>query len=128
MKLLVLALLGLGVTAPAKPVQLAIVHVVQGCHVWHTTRDVGPTTVVKLHHGGRITVRDSCPMNFSLSQLKGPAIALGDPTFYTGTQRTFSFAKRGHYVIQATETMSSQEMSLQTLGPDNVLRLVVDVS
>jgi hypothetical protein len=127
-KLIVLAVLALGVAAPSKPVQLAIVHAVQGCHVWHTTRDVGPATTVKLHPGGRITIRVSCPMNFTLAQLRGPALALGDPVLYTGTQRTFTFKKRGHYVLQGTETMTSEQMGLQTLGPDNVLRLVVDVS
>ena len=106
---------------------LSIVHVVQGCHVWHTTRDVGPTTVVHLKHGGSVTVRDSCPMSFTLAQLAGPAVAIGDPTFHTGTQRTFRFAKAGRYVLQATETMTSSEMGLETLGPDNVLRLVVIV-
>lgn len=114
MKLLVLAV-------------MSIVHVVQGCHVWHTSKNVGPTTTVLLRHGGKVVVRDSCPMSFTLAQLSGPAIALGDPTFHTGTQRTFRFAKTGRYVLQATETMSSAEMGLQTLGPDNVLRLVVIV-
>jgi hypothetical protein len=128
MKLLALAFAVASIAAPSKTVQLAIVHVVHGCHVWHTTRDAGPSTRVKLRHGGRITVRDSCPMNFTIVQLKGPALAIGDPTFYTGTQRTFTFEKRGHYVIQATETRSSGDMGLQTLGPDNVLRLTVDVS
>jgi hypothetical protein len=106
---------------------LSIVHVVQGCHVWHTTRDAGATTTVRLHHGGTIVIRDSCPMSFTLAQLTGPPLALGDPTFYTGTQRTFRFAKRGRYVLQATETTSSTQMGLETLGPDNVLRLVVIV-
>ena len=107
---------------------LSIVHAVQGCHVWHTTRNVGPTTAVHLRQGGKIVVRDSCPMDFKLAQVAGPPLALGDPTFHTSTQRTFAFAKKGRYVLQATETMSSTEMGLQTLGPDNVLRLVVTVS
>jgi hypothetical protein len=128
MKLIVLAVLALGVAAPSKPVQLAIVHAVRGCHVWHTTRDSGPATAVKLHRGGRITIRVSCPMDFTLAQLRGPALALGDPVLHTGTQRTLTFKKRGHYVLQGTETMTSEQMGLQTLGPDNVLRLTVDVS
>jgi hypothetical protein len=106
---------------------LSIVHVVQGCHVWQTTRPVGPTTTIRLHLGGKVTIRDSCPMSFTLLQLAGPAVALGDPTFYTGTQRTFRFSRKGRYVLQATETMSSADMGLQTLGTDNVLRLVVIV-
>jgi hypothetical protein len=107
---------------------LSIVHVVHGCHVWQTTRPVGPTTTVRLHQGGRITIRDSCPMSFTLAQLAGPPLALGGSTFYPGTQRTFRFAQRGRYVVQATETTTSEQLGLQTLGPDNVLRLVVVVS
>jgi hypothetical protein len=108
---------------------LSIVHVVHGCHVWQVkARDAGPATTVRLQLGGRITIRDSCPMSFTLAQVAGPPLALGDPTFYTGTQRTFRFARRGRYVIRATETMTSEQMGLQTLGPDNVLKLVVVVS
>jgi hypothetical protein len=108
---------------------LSIVHVVHGCHVWQVqAHDAGPTTTVRLHHGGRITIRDSCPMDFTLAQVSGPALGLGDPVFHTGTQRTFRFARRGRYVIRATETMTSEQMGLQTLGPDNVLKLVVLVS
>jgi hypothetical protein len=107
---------------------LSIVHVVQGCHIWQAqAHNVGPVAAVRLQHGGRITTRDSCPMSFTIAQVAGPPLALGDPTFYTGTQRTFTFAKRGRYVLQATETMSSAQMGLETLGPDNVLRLVVIV-
>lgn len=110
-------------------VVLSIVHVVHGCHVWQVkARDVGPTTAVHIHQGGRVTIRDSCPMDFMLAQVSGPALALGDPTFHTGTQRTLRFARRGRYVIRATETMTSEQMGLQTLGTDNVLRLVVVVS
>jgi hypothetical protein len=67
-------------------------------------------------------------MDFQLVQVKGPRLALGDPTLHTGTQRTIRFAKRGVYVLQATNIQSSAEMGLQTLGADNSLRLTVTVS
>ena len=67
-------------------------------------------------------------MDFQLVQVKGPRLALGDPTMHTGTQRTIVFAKRGVYVLRAGNLQSSADLGLQTLGPDNSLRLTVIVS
>lgn len=61
-------------------------------------------------------------------QVRGPRIALGDPVVYTGTQRSIRFAKKGVYVFRGTNLQSSQQMGLQTLGPDNSLTLTVRVS
>jgi hypothetical protein len=125
-----LALLGLvvAVAAPSKTVQLTIVHTVRGCHVWQlAAHDLGASTKVSVVRGGKVSVRISCPMDFTLRQLAGPRIALGDPTLHTGTLRTFAFPRKGVYVLQATNVQSSQEMGMQTLGPDNVLTLTVTV-
>jgi hypothetical protein len=109
-------------------VQLAIVHTVSGCHIWQTAHAHGPATALKLKKGDRITLHVTCPMDFQLVQMKGPRLALGDPTLHTGTQRTIVFAKRGVYVLRATNVQSSADMGLQTLGADNALRLTVTVS
>jgi len=116
------------VAAPSKTIQLAIVHTVQGCHIWQTARAHGPVTALKLKKGDKVTLHVTCPMDFQLVQVKGPKLVLGDPTVHTGTQRTIAFPKRGVYVLRATNVQSSAEMGLQTLGPDNVLRLTVTVS
>jgi hypothetical protein len=128
MKLLALVAAVFAVAAPSKTVQLAIVHTVSGCHIWQAAHAHGPAAVLKLKHGDKITLRVSCPMDFMLMQVKGPRLALGDPTLHTGTQRTIVFAKRGVYVLQAMNVQSSAEMGLQTLGADNALRLTVTVS
>jgi hypothetical protein len=127
MKLLALAAVTFVVAAPAKTVQLAIVHTVHGCHIWQTTRNVGPTGVVRLARGGRIQLRVNCPMDFRLVQVRGPAVALGNPTFHTGTTRTIVFPRRGTYVLSATNLQSSEQAGLQTLGPDNALKLTIVV-
>jgi hypothetical protein len=128
MKLLALLGVAFVVAAPSKTVQLAIVHTVQGCHVWQTgARNVGPATKVVVARGGKVTVRISCPMDFTLTQVRGPRLNLGDPTLHTGTQRTFAFPKKGIYVLRATNIQSSAEMGMQTLGPDNALTLTVTV-
>ena len=128
MKLLAIAVSLFAVAAPSKTVRLAIIHTVQGCHHWQTTRDLGAAGVLKVTAGTRVVLRVNCPMDFSLTQLRGPKLVLGDPTMHTGTTRTITFAKRGTYVIRAVNIQSSAEMGLQTLGADNVLTLTVKVS
>jgi hypothetical protein len=128
MKLLALAVVTFAVAAPSKTVQLAIVHTVRGCHIWQTTRNVGPAGVVTLSRGGRIQLRVNCPMDFRLVQVRGPAVVLGDRTLHAGTTRTIVFRRRGTYVFSATNLQSSEQVGLQTLGPDNALRLTVRVA
>jgi hypothetical protein len=67
-------------------------------------------------------------MSFNFVQLAGPKVALGDPLSQPGTARTIVFAKKGVYKFKATNVQTSEEQGLQTLGPDNVLRLTVRVS
>jgi hypothetical protein len=127
MKLLALVATVFAVATPSKTVQLAIIHTVSGCHIWQTAHAHGPSTTLKLKRGDKITLRVSCPMDFQLVQVKGPRLSLGDSTLHTGTQRTITFSKRGVYVLQARNVQSSAAMGLQTLGPDNSLRLTVTV-
>ena len=67
-------------------------------------------------------------MSFDFSQTAGPMLALGDPRTYPGTVRTIVFPKRGLYKLRATNVQTSTDAGLQTLGPDNVLVLVVRVT
>lgn len=129
MKLVAIAAAALAVAAPSRTVQLVLVHTVSGCHVWQkAARNVGPRTTLRLRAGDRIQLRVNCPMDFRLVELRGPRLVLGDPTFHTGTLRTIVFAKRGVYVLRATNVQSSAEVGLQTLGPDNAPTLTVLVS
>ncbi len=127
MKLVALALASFVVAAPSKTVRLEIVHTVQGCHVWASVRQLGAATRLRVSPGTRLVVRVSCPMDFTVTQTRGPKLALGDPTFHTGTQRTIVFAKRGVYVLSAVNIQSAEQMGMQTLGPDNHLTLTVVV-
>lgn len=128
MKLLAVAIAAFAVAAPPKNVMLTIVHTVHGCHVWQSNRDLGPATVVHLRRGGRVTMRVSCPMDFRLTQVRGPKLVLGDPVVHTGTQRVIVFPRAGTYVLTGVNLQTSADMGLQTLGPDNTLRLTVVVS
>jgi hypothetical protein len=127
MKLIALALAAFAVAAPSKTVRLTIIHTVRGCHVWQSSRDLGPSGTVTVARGGKVIFRVSCPMDFTVTQTRGPKLALGDPVVHTGTSRTIVFPKRGVYVLRAVNVQSSADMGLQTLGPDNALTLTVRV-
>ena len=128
MKLLAIAVTAFSVAVPSKTVRLAIIHTVSGCHVWQTTSTLGPSGALTLQRGGKIVLRVNCPMDFTITQLRGPKLALGDATMHTGTSRTIVFVKRGTYVLRAVNIQTSEEQGLQTLGADNVLRLTVKVA
>jgi hypothetical protein len=122
-----------GVLAPAAvaspTVRMAIVHVVQGCHVWGTvdSQPLGPTRTIALKRGAHLQIRINCPMSFDFSQLSGPKLQLGGPRTYAGTARTIVFARAGVYRLKAVNVESSEQMGMSTLGPDNVLLLTVRV-
>lgn len=122
-----------GMLAPAAvaspTVRLAIVHVVQGCHVWGTadSQPLGPTRTIVLKRGARLEIRINCPMSFDFTQLAGPRLRLGDPRTYAGTARTIVFARAGVYRLKAVNVESSEQMGMATLGPDNTLLLTVRV-
>lgn len=124
-----LALLPVGGAAAASPTfRMEIVHVVRNCHVWSTaTGQVGPSTRLTLKRGTRLQIRVSCPMDFDFAQTAGPKLPLGDPRTHTGTVRTIVFTKAGVYRLTAKNVQSSEEMGLQTLGPDSTLTLTIVV-
>jgi hypothetical protein len=126
-------LVAAALTAPpalASPtVRLAIIHFVQGCHVWGTvdSQPLGPTRTVVLARGSRVQIRINCPMTFDVTQVAGPAIAGATGRIYPGTVRTLTFAHAGVYRFQAVNVQSSTELGLQTMGADNTLVLTVRV-
>lgn len=127
----ILAAIGaLSPAAVASPtVRLTIMHVVEGCHVWGTndSQPLGPKRKISLARGSKLVIRDNCMMSFDFSQVAGPKLNLGRRRTYPGTTRTIVFRKAGLYRLKAKSTMTSEEMGLQTLGPDNTLVLTVRV-
>lgn len=128
MKLLAIAASLFAVAAPSKTVRLAIIHTVHGCHAWQSSQSLSPTGVLKIASGTKVIVRVNCPMDFTLTQVRGPRLALGDPTLHTGTQRTIVFRVRGTYVLRAVNLQTSAAMGLQTLGDDAQPTLTIKVS
>lgn len=118
------------IAAASPELRLTIVHVMQGCHLWGDGdgRPLGAVRTIKVRAGTRVSFRISCPMDFDVRQTAGPPLSLGDPRWRTGTSHTLVFPKRGVYRIQATNVQSPEQVGLETLGPVNVLHLVVRVA
>jgi hypothetical protein len=116
--------------AGASPtIRLAVIHVMRGCHAWATQNgtELGATRTFTVKSGTRIEIRMSCPMAFDISQLAGPALALGDSRWQPGTVHVLVFKKRGLYRLQAVNVQTPQDLGLETMGPDNHPTLTVRV-
>jgi hypothetical protein len=116
-----------GVAVAASPsLRTAIVHTLRGCHVWSIAGEPkGPSAAVVVARGTRMAIRISCPMDFGLTQVRGPALALGASTFQAGTTRYVVFRRPGTYKLRARNLQTPEEAGLQTLGPDNAPTLTI---
>lgn len=125
---LALVVVPLGTAAAASPTfRLSILHTVQGCHVWMTTKALGPSTKVTVKRGTRLEIKALCPMDFDLKQTAGPRLGLGSSRLLRGTSRTIAFPRKGVYRLTARNVQTPEEVGLQTLGPTNLLTLTVVV-
>ena len=124
-----LAALGVpGAVAASPTLRATLVHTVRGCHVWSIAGKAdSPAATVTVKRGTRLQIRVSCPMDFDLARVRGPAVALGGRRFYAGTTRTIVFRGKGTYVLRARNVQTPAEVGLQTLGPDNRPTLTVVV-
>jgi hypothetical protein len=118
----------IGVAAAASPiVRLSIVHTLHGCHVWMSSKLLGPSASITIKPGTRLVIRPSCAMDFDLVQVRGPRIVLGSPRIVRGSSRVITFPRSGVYRLTAKNVQASTEAGLQTLGSDNVLVLEIVV-
>ena len=120
------------VSSPGAPASatLAIQHVDDGCHIWSDGRRQGSQMSVRLSSGGALTVRNNDVDVHRLIQLAGPELTLGSPMMI-GTGVAVVFPEPGTYRL-ATEVVEvegmDEMMEVETEGPDNELRLIVEVS
>jgi hypothetical protein len=121
--------LPLGAGAAVSPtLRLTILHHVSGCHIWQLgAKALSPSERIVVKPGTRIQIRANCPMDFDFRQVGGPPLALGARRTYAGTIRTIVPRRAGVYRLVVTNVQSSTERGLQTLGPDNTLRLTLVV-
>jgi len=129
-----LAILGLFLAAPgggaaaSATVRLVIAHVVSHCHVWVSSKPLGPAAKLTVHRGTRVVIRSDCPMDFDFAQTNGPGLRLGNPRTYAGTSRTIVFARAGTYRLTVTNVETPGERGLTVLGTPNMLTLTVLVT
>ena len=121
------AALAVGQAGAARPpTVLEIKHFFRGCHVF--TKNEKPTLNLRLRKGDRIRLLDHDPMDFDLTQTAGPPVSLGDPRLRRSEARLLVFRKAGVYRFEGRNVQTSEELGLQTIGPDNTLRLTVRVA
>lgn len=118
-----------GAALAASPtLRAALVHTLRGCHVWSIPgKAPAAEATVVVARGTRLSLRISCPMDFELTRVRGPELALGPARFYAGTTRAIRFVRPGTYRLRARNLQSAEQVGLQTLGPDNVPTLTVVV-
>ena len=107
--------------------QVTIIHVQKGCHVWS---DAGKQMVamhLRMHTGQMLKVTNQDVDMHRMVLVSGPMMMrLGGP-MAQGKTDTLSFTKPGTYVF-GTKVSSMKGMpDVQTIGPDNNLKLTVTV-
>ena len=110
--------------------RLMIVHVQKGCHLWSNGARQAATMSLKLRPGGTLTVSNVDVDMHQLVQLGGPKVWLPGPLMM-GVARTIHFTKPGVYRFKTkvVEVEGMDEMmTVETIGPDNVLKLTVLVA
>jgi hypothetical protein len=112
--------------AARPPAMLEIKHFFRGCHVF--AKNEKPAVSLRLRKGDRIQLVDHDPMDFDIVQTAGPRVPLADPRLRRSEVRMLAFRKAGLYRFEAANVQTSEELGLQTLGPDNTLKIVVRVA
>ncbi|HVH50895.1 MAG TPA: hypothetical protein VM690_02025 [Gaiellaceae bacterium] len=109
-------------------VSINIRHQKVGCHAWA----IGSGKYAAFHSltvalGTTLTFKDNDVMPHTLTQLAGPAVTMRAPHMAKiGAQAAMTFTKPGSYVF-GTKAGEDYMSGVKTIGPDNVLKLVVIV-
>ncbi len=115
--------------AHAPQAKLTIRHQLRGCHTW--SFDNGPykaSLKVSVARGTTVVVTDNDMMPHKLIQLVGPAVKLsGAAMNHMGATARVTFLKKGTYRF-GTKPGEDYMKGIKTVGPDNVMRLIVTVS
>jgi plastocyanin len=139
--LLALAVAGLVVAAsaiagaqqsakPAKAATVLIRHQMHGCHSWSVNGgSYAAVHTLALAKGGTVTFTNNDVMPQGLVKLAGaPVLFAGNKALNKpGAVVRVTFSKAGSYVF-GTKPGEDYTKGVMTMGPDNVLRLVVTVS
>jgi len=114
-----------GSAPPAK--KLTIQHVVRGCHVWSDGSRRAATMSLTLKRGGAMTIVDMDIVPHELVQVSGPRLGLRGHMMMGGIDKVV-FRQPGLYRFTTKTVEMGPMMNAQTVGPDNKLRLTVQVT
>ena len=108
---------------------LTIRHQMRGCHTWSFNGSAYKASLkITLTRGTALKVIDNDVMPHKLIQLAGPKARLIAPAMnHMSAQAKVIFAKKGTYKF-TTKAGEDYMEGMKTVGPDNVLRLTVNVS
>jgi hypothetical protein len=131
----VLSILAAAVAIPAtaaaagSQATLTIRHQTRGCHAWSFNGSAYKAAqTISLHKGATLTVVDYDVMSHTLFQKSGPAVKIAHPAMNLKTKATVTFAKPGTYTFGTKAGEDYKGVNSHTVGPDNVLSLVVHVA
>jgi hypothetical protein len=141
---LTVPLTGIAPAAATTTQALVIQHQLHGCHAWSLNE--GPSRInqtVSIRHGGSITVTNDDLMPHELIETSGAQVVytritmgapMGAKKAYPpamlariGATSTISFAQAGTYRF-TTRVGSDYMAPVKTIGPDNILHLIVHVA
>lgn len=99
----------------------------RGCHDWSDGKHMAATMQVMLAAGGTLRITDEDVDPHKLIQVAGPKVMQGK-AMMTGDVAQISFPTKGVYKF-TTRTLEMPGMEeVETIGPDNHLRLTVNVA
>jgi hypothetical protein len=129
----ILIALALAATAAAAPksATLTIRHQVRGCHSWSFDgKSWAATQKVALTRGAVLTIVDNDVMPHTLIQANGrgvKATITGAKMSRIGAKARVTFPTKGTYIF-TTKTGEDYTKGVETIGEDNVLKVVVTVT
>jgi len=107
---------------------LLIRHQTRGCHSWALNGGAfKPNQSISFVRGATLTITNTDVMPHTFVQLSGPSALLKHPAMSRmGAVATVTFGKSGTYRF-TTKAGEDYMAGVKTIGPDNILTLVVHV-
>lgn len=106
--------------------KLVIQHVQKGCHVWSYNHRQAASMRLSLKHGAQLRIVDQDVDPHGLVQLAGPKIAFR-PNLMMGQSLLLVFKQPAVYRFKTRVIEMGSMEEVETIGPDNKLRLTVVV-
>jgi hypothetical protein len=114
------------ITMKGQSPELAIVHIVQGCHNWTDGSKLSERAVVTMKPGGTLAILNQDVGAHKVVELSGPKLATGARMVMNRSVK-LRFAKSGTYRFKTVTSEIMDMPMMKTVGPDYRLLLTVYV-